>query len=189
MARTLINGALALATLAYPIAIYLGLQHLPAGAFGLVLAVLFSARALLAKGTTAGGSAILLAGVVLVFAAAVWLTGSGALLLYYPVLVNAALLLAFLYSLAYPPSAIERLARLAEPDLPASGVRYTRGVTWVWCAFFAANGSTAAITAARGDLEVWTLYNGLIAYILMIALFGLEYLVRRRFRRMHVDER
>ena len=120
MARTLISSTLALATLAYPIAVYLGIQHLPAGAFALVLAVLFGARALLTRDTPAGSTATVLAGVVVLFAAAVWLTGSEALLLYYPVLVNAALLMAFLHTLAYPPSAIERLARLTEPDLPES---------------------------------------------------------------------
>ena len=37
----------------------------------------------------------------------------------YPVLVNAALLGVFAYSLISPPSMIERFARIREPDLPA----------------------------------------------------------------------
>lgn len=73
---------------------------------------------------------------------------------------------------------IERFARLHEPDLPESGVRYTRKVTFVWCAFFILNGAAALWTALQASLELWALYNGLIAYVLMGALLGGEFLVR-----------
>jgi uncharacterized membrane protein len=96
----------------------------------------------------------------------------------YPVLMNAAMLAAFAWSLAQPPSMIERFARLHEPDLPESGVRYTRTVTFVWCGFFILNGAVALWTALQASLELWALYNGLIAYGLMGALLGGEFLVR-----------
>lgn len=96
----------------------------------------------------------------------------------YPVLMNAAMLIAFGLTLAKPPSMIERFARLVEPDLPESGVRYTRKVTWVWCAFFVVNGGVALWTALAASLETWALYNGLIAYVLMGLLLGGEFLVR-----------
>ncbi len=184
MARHLLNGTLIVLTLAYPIIVYFGLARLPVGAFALMLAVLFAARTLLSRDTS--GAGWILTMVVIVFALVVWLAGSEQLLLFYPVLINACLLAGFAYTLVYPPSAIERLARLTEPELPASGVRYTRVVTWVWCAFFLINGAIAAITTA--DLSTWTLYNGLISYVLIGTLFAVEYVVRRRFRRMHADE-
>src|SRR2546423_11913745 len=40
----------------------------------------------------------------------------------------------FRSSLFRPPTVVERLARLRNPELPAAGVRYTRQVTQVWCA-------------------------------------------------------
>jgi uncharacterized membrane protein len=103
----------------------------------------------------------------------------------YPVLVNAALLAAFGYSLCAPPSMIERLARLREPDLPPAAVGYTRCVTQVWCGFFVINGMIALGTALWASQAVWSLYTGVIAYVLMGLLFGGEYLVRTRFKRLH----
>jgi uncharacterized membrane protein len=50
---------------------------------------------------------------------------------------------------------------------------------------FVLNGSLALYTAVAADIEVWALYNGVIAYVLMGLLFAGEYLVRRRVRRRH----
>lgn len=124
------------------------------------------------------------AGALLLAAFAVWQNALLPLKLY-PVLVNAAFLAAFAYSLASPPSMVERLARLTEPDLPPQAVAYTRVVTQVWCVFFAINGSIALGTALWASPAVWSLYTGVISYVLMGALFGGEYLVRLRFKRTH----
>nr|WP_255653589.1 MULTISPECIES: hypothetical protein [unclassified Myxococcus] len=104
----------------------------------------------------------------------------------YPVLVNSMLLAVFATSLVYPPTVIERLARLREPQLPASGVAYTRRVTQVWCGFFVVNGGIALATALWASDATWALYNGLISYGLMGLLFAGEWLVRRRVRAGHV---
>lgn len=101
----------------------------------------------------------------------------------YPAFMNAAMLVSFAHTLWRPPSMIERFARLVEPDLPESGVRYTRTVTLVWVAFFAINGAIAVWTALYASWTTWTLYNGLIAYIAIGALFVGEMLVRPFFRR------
>lgn len=124
------------------------------------------------------------AGVMLLAAAAVW----GNVLLplkLYPVLINCAMLAAFGYSLISPPSMVERLARLREPNLPPAAVGYTRRVTQIWCVFFVINGSIALGTALWASEEVWSLYTGVIAYFLMGALFGGEFLFRLRFKRLH----
>lgn len=134
------------------------------------------ARSRAARWSIAG--ALLLAGV------AVW---SNALLplKLYPVLVSLVLLGVFAYSLIAPPTVVERLARLREPDLPPAAVAYTRRVTQVWCGFFVLNGGIAFATAWWASQAVWSLYTGVIAYVLMGILFGGEYLVRLRFRRLH----
>lgn len=100
----------------------------------------------------------------------------------YPAFMNAAMLLTFAVTLWRGPSMIERFARLAEPALPESGVRYTRTVTWIWVGFFLLNGAIAAYTAFYAAWTVWTLYNGLIAYIGMGVLICGEMLVRPFFR-------
>ena len=104
-------------------------------------------------------------------------------LLLYPVLVNGVLGLLFGSSLLYPPTVIERLARLQDPQLDAAGVAYTRKVTWVWLGFFMVNGSIAAATALWASHAVWALYNGVIAYALIGLLFAGEWLVRRQFKK------
>ncbi len=100
----------------------------------------------------------------------------------YPAFMNAAMLIAFAQTLWVGPSMIERFARLAEPDLPDRGVRYTRVITWLWVIFFALNGAIAVWTAWFASWEIWTLYNGLIAYLAMAALFLGEMAVRGFFR-------
>ena len=122
--------------------------------------------------------ALLLAG------AAVWANAMLPLKLY-PVLVNGALLATFGASLAFPPSMVERFARLREQDLPPAAIAYTRRVTQVWCLFFVFNGAVALGTALWASQAVWALYTGVIAYILMGTLFAVEYLVRLRFKRLH----
>ena len=83
----------------------------------------------------------------------------------------------------------QRLARLREPNLPPEGVRYTRKVTLVWCGFFIGNGAMALFTVLHGDMHLWTLWNGMVAYILMGTLMATEWLVRQRVikKEMHND--
>lgn len=102
------------------------------------------------------------------------------LLLFYPVVVNAVMLAVFGGSLWSSMPIVERLARLRDPHLPETAVRYTRRVTQIWCAFFIFNGGAALFTALHGDMSMWTAWNGLIAYLLMGLLMGSEWLVRRQ---------
>lgn len=101
----------------------------------------------------------------------------------YPVAINAVMLTLFATSLWQGPPIIERLARLREPDLPPAGVRYTRRVTQVWCGFFVLNGCLAAATALYASLALWSLYNGVISYVLIGLMFAGEGCCRYRLRR------
>ena len=101
----------------------------------------------------------------------------------YPMLMSVAMLIAFALSLARPPSMIERIARVLEPELPEAGVRYTRTVTWIWCGFFLINAGVALWTALATTLATWALYNGVISYALMGVLLGGEFLLRGPIRR------
>ena len=77
---------------------------------------------------------------------------------------------------------IERFARIQEPDLDHEGVIYTRKVTIAWCLFFLSNGLIALYTVFYSSIEIWTLYNGFVSYILMGLFFAVEYLIRLKVR-------
>jgi uncharacterized membrane protein len=101
---------------------------------------------------------------------------------FYPVLVNAAMLLLFTSSLYSEQSIIERMARIKEPDLPETGIRYTRKVTIVWCVFFTLNGLIALLTALWASDEIWLFYNGFLAYMLIGILVITEWIIRFRVK-------
>ncbi|WP_171013836.1 hypothetical protein [Chitinivorax sp. B] len=175
------NVLIAVITVLYPFAIWLGQAHVEPRMLALLLVVILLLR-VNSSGLMAGKGWLAAAGVLLI---AVMISNSALPLKLYPVLVNVAMLAVFGWSLFHPPSVVERLARLREPDLPAFAVAYTRRVTQVWCAFFVVNGSIAFVTALWATPQVWSLYNGLIAYLLMGVLFAVEYCIRLHVKRKH----
>ena len=104
---------------------------------------------------------------------------------WYPVFVNTSMLVLFGVTLFRPPSMVERLARLKDPNLPPHAIAYTRKVTLAWCGFFLVNGTIAALTATVGTEQQWGLYNGLVSYILMGVFGGTEFLIRRVVQKRH----
>ncbi|WP_299597943.1 hypothetical protein [uncultured Microbulbifer sp.] len=186
----LAQAVLVLVVTAYPFAVYFGIQYLSLGyLLALLLAVAGLRLVFMLRGNakdSAGGriGAGALAAILAVLAATSWLRGDSAGLLWYPVFCNLLMLGIFAHSLLFQSqSVIERLARIREPDLPESGVAYTRRVTQVWCGFFLVNGLIATATVLHGDLDLWALYNGLLSYLLMGLLLAVEWLVRGRVRR------
>lgn len=176
------NVLAAALTLVYPLAIWLGHGSIEprwlAGLLLLAAATRLPALAISAAARwTAGGALVLVA-----FAVA---SNAVLPLKLYPVLVNAAFLAAFGYSLVSGMPMIERLARLREPELPPAAIVYTRRVTQAWCVFFVLNGAAALGTALYASEAVWSLYNGVISYALMGLMFGGEFLLRMRFKRLH----
>lgn len=168
--------------LAWPFVVWFGLTHnslhwlLPLIALLLVLRLHQARRK--AGPMRVVMQSVALVGIVLCVASTLLKTHQ--LLLFYPVVVNLLMLLLFGGSLWTAMPLVERLARLRDPQLPPEGVRYTRRVTQVWCLFFILNGGIALFTALRGDMRLWTAWNGVIAYMLMGTLMAAEWLVRRR---------
>ncbi len=181
------KALLAILALIYPLLVYYGLLHFSVQWVGIALAVFLAARVLVLRKKLGDEQlkqslfpALLLA--ILCALASVFLNQAGALKLI-PTVINVAFLMGFATTLWKPPSMIERFARLQEPQLSKPAIRYTRQVTLVWCVFFIINGSIALYTALYSSIETWALYNGLIAYLLMGALFAIEYLVRLRVKK------
>ena len=98
--------------------------------------------------------------------------------MYYPVLINFTMAVLFGLTLIYPPSAIERIARIKEPNLDKYGVIYTKKVTMIWCLFCLLNTIVSLFTVLNNNLTIWILYNGFISYILMGMLFLGEIIFR-----------
>ncbi len=185
MARLANIGFLGL-TIAYPFVVYGLLTRWGPAAVGGVICALGAARLAwlyLANGMKAAPEqrrqAAALAGLMVAAGCGAWLFDRDDALLLYPVAVNLVLLMVFAHSLVFPPSLIERIARLREPDLPPAAVRYTRRVTMIWCGFFVVNGSIALYTGYAASRQTWAMYNGLIAYLAMAALFAAEFVVRQ----------
>ena len=99
----------------------------------------------------------------------------------YPALMVSLALAMFAVSLRRTPL-VEVIARKMGESLDDRGVAYCRRVTVVWAVFLSVH-LLMTIATVFATHEIWAVYNGLVAYLLMGALFAGEWLYRRRFRR------
>jgi len=180
----MLNGVIWVATLSYPFLVWYSLEYFQPRYVALALAGLFLLRLLRLQ---PGQSLSLTAGpwvffTCALFLLAVALANETQWLLAYPVFVSLAFFAVFSYSLFHPPSIIERLARLEDPDLPPKGVAYTRMVTQVWSGFFLANAAISLGTVWYGEHWLWSLYNGFLFYVLMGLLMAVEMAIRRKVK-------
>ena len=175
------NIALGLIFLLYPFIVFIGLKWFEPSILALALVALTLLRVYFSKNKTTiplikivGINAILLLSFN-VFA------NSVLLLKLYPVLMSFSFFSVFIYSIFKPPAIITLIAS-ARDNITENAVIYTRKVTIIWCYFFILNGLIALWTVFQSD-EYWTLYNGVISYILMGILFACEWIVRRNFKK------
>ena len=165
----------------YPFIIYFGLRTLPPSFFGLLLAVLLLLRFGIIMPEER--STILPVGIILLgYAIASALIGSIQMLLYYPVLVNAIMLALFAGSLRTKEALLLRIVRARGVKISVYGPTYLTRLTAVWAGFFVINGMIALWTTTA-SMEVWTIYNGMISYLLVATLMLCEWLFRRRYKR------
>jgi len=167
--------------LAYPVAMYLALKFFGPRQVGAVLLLTLAIRYRRQSKSLWHGSAntqrVVMIGLI-ALSMAVTITGSVFLLHLLPMLISLSMLLIFGYTLRHPPSMIERFARQVTPVLPPEAITYTLNVTRLWCGFFMLNAIIAFFTATPAGQPWWLLYNGLLSYIAMGALFAGEWLYR-----------
>lgn len=167
--------------LLYPVLIFFGLEE---GRIKCLALILLSAAVLRLwivrqeANPTLVSTAVPLA--LLLVAVSSLLQSSATAILYYPVIINAALAFSFGESLLRGKPIIETIARRSRPNLPPDAIIYTRNVTILWLVFFLINAAIALWTTRSGDLELWTLYNGGISYALIGIIFVIERFARRR---------
>ncbi len=179
-----IAGAL---LLAYPLIVYFGVSEFNVDVVAILLAALAIIRLIVARQVAPDGRLTKTNNSMSIFLVTccllVLVLDSKGPLLFYPVIVNFLLFLLFMHTVIYPPSMIEKFARLQHPELPQNGVRYTRAVTIVWSVFFLLNGVVALGTALYNNMDIWTFYNGFISYVLIGFLIIGEVVIRPYIRK------
>ena len=73
---------------------------------------------------------------------------------------------------------VTRLARRVHGVLPPEIVAFTRRVTAVWCAFFAAQVAVSMLLFAFAPLQIWSMFVNLISVPLIGLMFAGQYLCR-----------
>lgn len=74
---------------------------------------------------------------------------------------------------------VTRFARIVRGELTPPIERYTRAVTLAWTAFFVAMALVAIALYAAASREVWSLFVNLLTLPCVLAMFVVEYAVRR----------
>lgn len=103
-----------------------------------------------------------------------------------PILIPLALLILFAKTLgAGAEPMITRIARTMRGSLEPELERYTRSVTNLWVAMFAALTLSATALALWATPAIWSLGTNLVHYLAIGGLFAAEYAYRRwRFRHL-----
>ena len=96
----------------------------------------------------------------------------------YPVCMNLFVCISFWMSLHEKPLITVFAEKMGHKPTKQM-LSYTKKATIAWTVFMAIN-TIISIFTLFSPLWIWTLYNGLISYILIGIMFCAEYLVRRR---------
>ncbi|MCM8525076.1 MAG: hypothetical protein NE327_01060 [Lentisphaeraceae bacterium] len=162
--------------IAYPFLVYLGINHLSLKVIGWIFLGIIIIRSLILKNQNQQWLPIIIG----VFVSTILLNvfNDPIYLKINPVFISLSVFTAFTITLFKPPSMIETFARIQDKNLPDKAIPYCRKITIIWCAFLLINSVIALYTALYTDMKTWTLYNGLISYLLMGALFAGEFLYR-----------
>ena len=173
----------------YPLIIYCGMQFgglSPRRLSLLLLAIAFFQflNFTHSKSSVDRGRTVILVVLILLCAFVAFFLDNIIFIKFYPVLVNLSLLAFFGFTILRPPSFVFRMASLWDKSLNNSPSRnaverYCRNVTLVWCIFFIFNASVATFTVFKASDRIWSLYNGLISYILMGIIFIVEFWIRK----------
>lgn len=184
-AKGLRVAAVGILVAAYPFLVASGLDHLSARSLGAALLALLVAAAL-ASGSHVGRVVPLLLrrfGLLVAVTVAAAATNHPVALKLLPTLTSLWLLGTFAASLRGGGSIVGQFASAMHDGFPDFLLPYCRKVTVLWCAFFAANGTVAALLAFSEPTGVWAMYTGFVSYLLVALLAAGEYVFHKsRFR-------
>lgn len=110
----------------------------------------------------------------------------GIFLKLYPVIMNISVCLMFALSLRDTPL-IEKFAKKMEYILDTQQKQYTKKLTLIWAVFMGMLAIISAITVFLSN-EIWVIFNGLISYILIAIMIGVEFIVRKKVMNAGTDK-
>jgi uncharacterized membrane protein len=185
-AKAVFNGAIWSISFAYPFLIYFYLQspYIHGLAVGLI-ALIFVRGLLLSHAKSLGGLLVFQAFCIVSLLSYISIQRPEHLYLIYPVLMSLTTALTFGLTLVYPPSMIERIARLRHYEIDEKGIKYLRKVTIIWFSFCILNAVVSLWTLNLDNMQIWVLYNGVISYILMGLLLVGEIIYRHLVYNKH----
>ena len=167
--------------IAYPLVVYTGMQHMGVTGLATILLVFAAFRFFLTgKKTTLLWIA---AGLICSFSLLIMALKSETLLRFYPVLVSVGVALAFLFSLWQDKTLIQRFAEMTGETITPVALRYMRLLTGWWVGLLLLNAVVASYTVFYTSLKTWTLYNGLVSYLIFGLFMILEWLYRQHYKR------
>ncbi|AYA65534.1 hypothetical protein [Alteromonas sp. RKMC-009] len=182
--KDLIPLLFVLVSVAYPFVVWLNIDTIDPRWFGAVL-LLVSIFRLVVAGRSRKTSDWLMTAVIALYCAGVIFLNSEILLKCYPVIMSAGMGLLFLISLLDEHTLIERFARAGGHNPPAQAKGYLRALSLAWGLLLLLNAAVAAWTAWFSSLAVWTLYNGLLSYLIFAVFVVAELLFRRHYKKKH----
>jgi uncharacterized membrane protein len=171
--------------LASPFVLYWTLSHQSVGFAALLLlgwVVVRTIPVLLSAKSEQRRAALQLPAIAAVFASLGWISNNGTWLLVLPAATQATFGLAFLRSLSGVPL-IEHFARMVKPELSVPEQAHCRRWTRIWGYYLIVLAAIGLVLARWATLATWTVYVGIVTYVLVGVLFAVEYIVRKlRFR-------
>ena len=123
-------------------------------------------------------AAMQLPAIALVFAGLGWILNNSTCLLVLPSATQATFGVTFLRSLKGTPL-IENFARMVKPKLTPGELEHCRSWTKVWGIYLLALAALGLVLAAVAPLAIWTVYVGILSYVMVGVLFAIEHVVRK----------
>jgi uncharacterized membrane protein len=176
--RGLLVALLVVVSLAYPFIVYLGLQRLSPAVFAGLLLFLAAIKYFAERGQRDLVQLAMVL-VMVVFSLLLAVTNHELLLRLYPVVISLSLAGFFAVSLRQPESLLTRLARLSGKEITPNARSYTWRLTLIWAILLLFNACISLYLALFASLYLWTLYSGLVSYLIFGSIFLLELVYRR----------
>ena len=181
MLKAVLGAISAVFMLASPWVLYWTLSHHDVGVAALALiawAILRTIPIVLSAQRAQRAVALRLSAIAIGFALLGWISDNGTWMLVLPAATQATFGGTFLRSLSGTPM-IEHFARMVKPDLGPAEVAHCRRWTRVWGIYLIVLAAFGLVLARWASLAVWTAYVGVGSYVLVGALFAVEYIVRK----------
>lgn len=177
--QTILIAAIVVATFVYPFIVFTSIDRIGPASLSLVLFCLLVGRVVLRGKFKEAEQYVQLILVGSLCLMAAW-NSSETILRFYPVAMNLAFSLFFFYSLTKDVTLIEKFSQHFVKAPEAHQRQYMRGLTKAWAILLLINAGVATYTACCTSLKIWTLYNGVISYVLF-GVFSLVELINRYF--------